>query len=1192
MTMSDMRRIAPLFLVLIMMGSPISTVDWLDAPTSMQSPSNPTGVDVTVTDVSVSYTSSTDEDNFRMFSSNHPILGFNRPAELYVIDSMVNVSTTLTVTVENIGTASSGVIDVNVLLLHNEYSYFEFVNSTVQMASLSSGGSNTANLVILPTYAGNHTLVMRATSTVSDDVPSNDAMSRGFAVGYEYFNCDATTQWTVGSGWTLSTDTSISKGRSCHAGNGQSSTYNNNALSVMTTPVMDLSDAISNPLRTNGLSFYYTGSTLANDKLTVYGMNAFGAWSEISSITGTVDQDFIDGANWNTFSVSNKGAVSPLLPVAADLFHSASQFKFEFTSDASGTDIGFYIDEIVFLYDQKVRMTDYNVSAQGMGTNGAIPGEWGSISIEILNTGNISEYFIPQIIGLPTGWEAYYARPSGTSLDPFEGLMSIPGTPTPFQIMIKPDVNASIGFQQMSVSIRSMQYTSISTVVPVQFLVMADRIPVIIPPNVRPSCPPSYTCTFEVGVTNEGDATDVFDVELDTSALPSGWSVGLAWSQSSSILLRPDDVVNVLMTMTVPATAAPDTIVDVGFTLTAQNDTNRVASVDVPISASMISDASVMLISDIESDWYFVDAGDSITLEYMIWNNASRQDIFSMSVLVENAGQWVIHQPTRPDAVLNSGTTTTFEVVIDVPLNAIANDWGPSITPVIESQRSFMIVEGDAFEGMRVTTTHDVALSLGETPTKLTPSIPNAIELILENKGNGPTQVDINPMDLPETWSWWLTVDDVETTGPVDLSVSYDLMHIKNVTLWVMLPMTEAAGELHSMTVEAVLVVEGADSNPSDNSVEILAATGAVRNPSLGPSTHSLTTMANGMFFAETTLYNDGNAVENRLSVMATLSSSPPTVGLIPFFTIDGGQKAMASEVSLLIPASSNVTLRLEVIVPADTPLNTQFVVRFDVIGAVDEENLPITLFRESMILLDQQRSMVMTAASASPDTIDYGTAASIWVNHTSTSTMPEQYTLTTSVEDGWQVTCDKRLVNATGIQFESRPVASLTPQFQQKRCEVLNLNGPLEGEVRFTVKTDDGQLESTQVVALTFEQPPEDDSFGSFVMVGGSIGAFAFVALLVFMLRGNRGEDESEFLEEHEYHKEVAPIAGPPTSDRVQKTEPAIEHTSVEQSMNTQTETVEVTQAGPPIPASGLPAGWTEEQWAYYGQQYLDGTL
>ena len=28
---------------------------------------------------------------------------------------------------------------------------------------------------------------------------------------------------------------------------------------------------------------------------------------------------------------------------------------------------------------------------------------------------------------------------------------------------------------------------------------------------------------------------------------------------------------------------------------------------------------------------------------------------------------------------------------------------------------------------------------------------------------------------------------------------------------------------------------------------------------------------------------------------------------------------------------------------------------------------------------------------------------------------------------------------------------------------------------------------------------------------------------------------------------------------------------------------------AGPPLPATGLPVGWTMEQWVYYGQQYLD---
>lgn len=591
---------------------------------SRPSPTNPTGVDVRVTDVSVAYTSSTDAAKYKMFSSNHPILGFNRPAELYVIDGMVNVSSTLTITVENIGTSSSGVIDVNVLLLHNEYTYFEFVNTTVQMATLAGGDSNTVNAVVSPSYAGNHTLVVRATSTVSDDVPSNDALNDRFTVGATYFNCDATTPWTLGGGWTLSTDTSISQGRSCHAGNGQTSTYNNNMVASMTTPVMDLSDAVANPTRTNGLSFFYTGSTAANDKLTMYGRNAFGAWDEIGSISGTVDQSFTDGANWQTFSINNKGANSPLLPVAADLFHASSQFKYEFTSDASGTDLGFYIDDIVMVYDQKVRPNEYNVSAQGVSTTGAVPGEWGSITLKIINTGNITETFLPTLNGLPSDWSAYYTRPSGTSFDPAVGLLVAPGSPQEFNIMIRPDANASIGLQQMSVTVASAAYSAVTTSLPVQFLVKADRLPVLIPPALRPSCPPSYTCTFEVGMTNMGGATDVFDITIDTSDIPLDWTVSLAWSQASSVLIRPNETVQALFTLSVPNGVAPDTVTTFEMSLTSQNDTRRMDVQDIEVSASMISVASVALEHDLNHPKRTVNAGEEVSLVYTIWNNATR----------------------------------------------------------------------------------------------------------------------------------------------------------------------------------------------------------------------------------------------------------------------------------------------------------------------------------------------------------------------------------------------------------------------------------------------------------------------------------------------------------------------------------------------------------------------------------------
>ena len=31
---------------------------------------------------------------------------------------------------------------------------------------------------------------------------------------------------------------------------------------------------------------------------------------------------------------------------------------------------------------------------------------------------------------------------------------------------------------------------------------------------------------------------------------------------------------------------------------------------------------------------------------------------------------------------------------------------------------------------------------------------------------------------------------------------------------------------------------------------------------------------------------------------------------------------------------------------------------------------------------------------------------------------------------------------------------------------------------------------------------------------------------------------------------------------------------------------------AGPPLPESGLPEGWTQEQWEHYGQQWLDSQV
>ena len=68
--------------------------------------------------------------------------------------------------------------------------------------------------------------------------------------------------------------------------------------------------------------------------------------------------------------------------------------------------------------------------------------------------------------------------------------------------------------------------------------------------------------------------------------------------------------------------------------------------------------------------------------------------------------------------------------------------------------------------------------------------------------------------------------------------------------------------------------------------------------------------------------------------------------------------------------------------------------------------------------------------------------------------------------------------------------------------------------------------------------------------------------------------------------------IRGKETEDMVDFTKQLPATDNVANSMYGGTQqlfTQPVAPIGPPLPATGLPPGWTMEQWQYYGQQYLD---
>ena len=123
-------RLSALILVLILLMVPLNTVVFGDNEATNQTSGRASGIDIKVDSVSLSYTNSGDESKYRMFSSNYPIFGFNRPAELYTVDTVAGVPINLQVSISNSGTTDSGNFPVRVKVLHNDYERFELFNGT------------------------------------------------------------------------------------------------------------------------------------------------------------------------------------------------------------------------------------------------------------------------------------------------------------------------------------------------------------------------------------------------------------------------------------------------------------------------------------------------------------------------------------------------------------------------------------------------------------------------------------------------------------------------------------------------------------------------------------------------------------------------------------------------------------------------------------------------------------------------------------------------------------------------------------------------------------------------------------------------------------------------------------------------------------------------------------------------------
>ena len=252
-----MKRSVPLALVALLLTSLIPVV----GATSGRS----VGVDLDITDISISYPDTSNRSLYQMFSSNYPIANFDKPENLYVTDGVVGVEMKINVVIENLGTIQSGFIDVSILILHNEYTRFELLNITQGLSPISGSATDSLDVLWTPTYSGNHSLIISVTNTLGDDDESNNQMGRHLTVAYHYDNCVDISQWTTTGEWKTNSDVSISQNSAFHIGNGQFSTYSHSTSSTLTSPIFDVADDVSNPNSAIGYSLFYTGGAGSGD---------------------------------------------------------------------------------------------------------------------------------------------------------------------------------------------------------------------------------------------------------------------------------------------------------------------------------------------------------------------------------------------------------------------------------------------------------------------------------------------------------------------------------------------------------------------------------------------------------------------------------------------------------------------------------------------------------------------------------------------------------------------------------------------------------------------------------------------------------------------------------------------------------------------------------------------------------------
>ncbi|MEC7255290.1 MAG: hypothetical protein VXV76_01620, partial [Candidatus Thermoplasmatota archaeon] len=486
------------------------------------------------------------------------------------------------------------------------------------------------------------------------------------------------------------------------------------------------------------------------------------------------------------------------------------------------------------------------------------------------------------------------------------------------------------------------------------------------------------------------------------------------------------------------------------------------------------------------------------------------------------------------------------------------------------SQRSGEVFVSEDIDNLAILQVNNVNIEWVDYPEKLAPGELNNFSVEITNLGNGALPVEVRLTGIPSSWGVDYYVNQQASSEIIQLGEISDYTSTITLLIVMSIPNGVDHSQVFDIEISVKPAISGDDIEPNDNSVSIGLVTDIVRNLTLSSGNIVSSTGVGNSTSINLAISNFGNIDETDIQIYASISSDDYFMPITAYLSL--GNTGIAYDFnkyhSVVIGKNSSREVRVDMVIPDDIELGSTIEFNF-MLSSVTNEFDPLN--HKTTLEIDYIRD-INFEVSQNNQTMDTSFAYR-WVNISTISTTGENYRINLTTPIGWRLICDSVLI-AGGVNISSE-FTGTTDRFDTIGCEIINEGGPYTGNVNVNIYDESNSLLLSTERRYQFYYDDSDEVGNISPIFLGISGILLAVVVSIGVYILGRRKQQTEI--EQQTPMSGPPISGPPISTSI------TEEQTIPQTQNIHDNNI------PPIPETGLPVGWTMEQWQHYGQQYLD---